>query len=154
MKKYYWLNNDSRLFLKRDYLEEGVTPEARIRSIAENAERILNIDGFADKFEGYMSRGFYSLATPVWTNFCNQRGLPVSCFGSYIPDTMEDIFSKLAEVGMMSKVGGGTSAYFGDLRHRGAPISVGGLSSGPVHFMELFDTAARVVNQGSERSVS
>lgn len=151
MKKYYWLNNDSRLFLKRDYLESGVTPEQRIFEIAQNAEKILGINGFAEKFEDYMGRGFFSLATPVWTNFGNSRGLPVSCFGSYIPDTMEDIFSKLSEVGIMSKVGGGTSGYFGDLRHRGSPISVGGLSSGPIHFMELFDTAARVVNQGSAR---
>lgn len=151
MKKYYWLNNDSRLFLKRDYLESGVSPEQRILEIAKNAERILGINGFAEKFEDYMERGFFSLATPVWTNFGNSRGLPVSCFGSYIPDTMEDIFSKLSEVGIMSKVGGGTSGFFGDLRHRGSPISVGGLSSGPIHFMELFDTAARVVNQGSAR---
>ena len=150
-KKYYWLNNHSRLFLERGYLKEGVTPEIRIRQIAETAQAILGIDGFADKFEDYMSRGFYSLATPVWTNFGNDRGLPVSCFNSYIPDTMDGILNKVAEVGMMSKLGGGTSGYFGDLRPRGAKISVGGESSGPVHFMEMFDKIAEVVSQGSAR---
>ena len=150
-KKYYWLNSHSRLFLERGYLEEGITPEQRIRQIAENAQKILNIEGFADKFEDYMSRGFYSLATPVWTNFGNKRGLPVSCFGSYIDDTMESILTKTAEIGMMSKMGGGTSGYFGDLRSRGSKISVGGESSGPVHFMELFDTVADVVSQGAAR---
>lgn len=150
-KKYYWLNSHSRLFLERGYLKEGITPEARIRQIAETAQTILNIEGFADKFEDYMSRGFYSLSTPVWTNFGNDRGLPVSCFNSYIPDTMDGILNKVAEVGMMSKLGGGTSGYFGDLRHRGAKISVGGESSGPVHFMELFDKVADVVSQGSAR---
>ena len=40
-KAYKWLNSHSRLFLERGYLEEGVTPEKRIRDIAENAERIL-----------------------------------------------------------------------------------------------------------------
>lgn len=150
-KKYYWLNSHSRIFLERGYLKEGITPEVRIRQIAETAQAILNIDGFADKFENYMSRGFYSLATPVWTNFGNDRGLPVSCFNSYIPDTMDDILNKVAEVGMMSKLGGGTSGYFGDLRPRGAKISVGGESSGPVHFMELFDKVAEVVSQGSAR---
>lgn len=150
-KKYYWLNSHSRIFLERGYLKEGVTPEVRIRQIAETAQGILNIDGFADKFEDYMSRGFYSLATPVWTNFGNDRGLPVSCFNSYIPDTMDGILNKVAEVGMMSKLGGGTSGYFGDLRPRGASISVGGESSGPVHFMELFDKVAEVVSQGSAR---
>jgi len=150
-KKYYWLNSHSRLFLERGYLKEGISPEQRIREIADNAERILGIQGFADKFEDYMERGFYSLATPVWTNFGNSRGLPVSCFGSCVGDTMESILSKTAEVGMMSKMGGGTSGYFGGLRPRGSKISVGGESSGPIHFMELFDKVAEVISQGSAR---
>ncbi len=150
-KDYYWLNKDSRMFLSRGYLEDGIEPEVRIRQIAETAEGFLGVKGFADKFEGYMKRGFYSLATPVWTNFGNDRGLPVSCFGSYVADKMEAILEKTAEVGIMSKMGGGTSAYFGDLRPRGSKISVGGESSGPVHFMELFDTTANVVSQGSAR---
>lgn len=150
-EKYYWLNKDSRKFLEGGYLEDGVTPEQRIRQIAENAENILNIKGFADKFEEYVSRGYYSLSTPVWTNYGNKRGLPVSCFSSYLSDKMESILSKVAEVGIQSKMGGGTSGYFGNLRERGAKISTGGESSGPVHFMELFSTVADVVSQGSAR---
>lgn len=150
-KKYYWLNSHSRTFLERGYLAEGIQPEERVREIALNAEKLLKIKGFADKFENYMSMGFYSLATPVWTNFGNKRGLPVSCFGSYIGDKMDSILYKTAEVGMMSKMGGGTSGFFGDLRPRGAKISVGGESSGPVHFMELYDKVADVVSQGSAR---
>lgn len=150
-KRYYWLNSHSRIFLERGYLTEGVTPEQRIRDIADNAEKILGITGFSDKFEDYMSRGFYSLSTPVWNNFGTDRGLPVSCFNSHLSDTMQSILYKVAEVGMMSKLGGGTSGFFGDLRERGAKISVGGESSGPVHFMELFDTVADVVSQGSAR---
>ena len=151
IKEYYWLNSHSRLFLERGYLEEGVTPEERIKQISNNAEKILKIKGFADKFQKYMSLGFYSLATPVWGNFGNKRGLPVSCFNSHISDTMEAILTKTAEVGMMSKLGGGTSGYFGDLRARGTPISVGGESSGAVHFMEIFDKVANVISQGSAR---
>lgn len=153
MEKYYWLNKHSRSFLKEDYIESNDTPENRIRKIAENAETILGVVGFANKFEDYTSRGFYSLSTPVWTNFGNNRGYPVSCFGSYVEDTMESILSKNAEVGTMSKGGGGTSAYFGDLRPRGAKIKNGisGHSSGPVHFMELFDKVADVVSQGATR---
>lgn len=150
-KDYYWLNSHSRLFLERGYLETGVTPEQRVRQIAENAEKILGIKGYADKFEGYMKRGFYSLATPVWCNFGNKRGLPVSCFGSYIEDKMEAILTKAAEVGMMSKMGGGTSGFFGALRPRGTKISVGGESSGAVHFMEIFDKVSEVISQGSAR---
>ena len=150
-KPYYWLNSYSRLFLERGYIQEGSSPEERIKEIAKTAESILNIPGFAEKFEHYMSLGYYSLSTPVWNNFGNQRGLPVSCFGSYIDDTITSILYKVAEVGMMSKLGGGTSGYFGALRSRGAKISVGGESSGPVHFMEMFDKVADVISQGSAR---
>jgi ribonucleoside-diphosphate reductase alpha chain len=151
MEDYYWLNDDSRLFLSRGYLRDDQSPEERIREIAERAEHLLDVEGFADKFEGYMKKGFYSLSTPVWTNFGCRRGLPVSCFNSHIGDEMKKILYKVGEVGIMSKMGGGTSGYFGDLRHRGAPIRTGGESSGPVHFMELFDTVADVVSQGSTR---
>lgn len=150
-KEYYWLNSHSRLFLERGYIEPGTTPEERIKQIADNAEKILKIKGFSNKFENYMSRGFYSLATPVWCNFGNRRGLPVSCFGSYIEDRMEAILTKAAEVGMMSKLGGGTSGFFGSLRPRGTKISVGGESSGAVHFMEIFDKVSEVISQGSAR---
>lgn len=146
-----WLTDNSRKFLESGYLTEGVTPESRIREIAENAEKILKIDGFADKFYGYMAEGFYSLASPVWSNFGKQRGLPISCFGSHIADDMGDILFTQSEVGMMSKLGGGTSGYFGKLRHRGAPVKNNGKSSGAVHIMQLFEKMVDVVSQGSVR---
>jgi ribonucleoside-diphosphate reductase alpha chain len=149
--KYEWLNKDSRKFLERGYLLEGETAEQRIRDIAETAERYLNSEGFADKFEDYMSRGFYSLSSPIWSNFGRKRGLPISCFGSLVPDTLSGIMEKVAEVGVMTAAGGGTSAYFGDVRGRGTPISSGGESTGSVHFMELFDRLMNVVSQGNVR---
>lgn len=148
---FYWLNEDSRTFLSRGYLSEGETPESRIRDIAETAEKYLDEPGFADKFYEYMSRGYYSLSSPVWANYGKKRGLPVSCFGSYIEDSMDSILYAHAENGMLMKNGGGTSGYFGAIRHRGAPITDSGESSGSVHFMQLFDTLASVVSQGSVR---
>jgi ribonucleoside-diphosphate reductase alpha chain len=150
-KDIYWLNKDSRKFLERGYLLEGETAEKRIRDISESAEKYLNIKGFADKFEDYMERGFYSLSSPIWSNFGRKRGLPISCFGSYVPDTMDGIMEKVSETAIMTKHGGGTSAYFGDLRGRGTPISSGGESTGSVHFMELFDKLMNVVSQGNVR---
>ena len=150
-EKFYWLNEDSRIFLSRGYLSNGETPEQRIRDIAETAEKYLGIDGFADKFYEYMSRGYYSLASPVWANYGKKRGLPVSCFGSFIDDSMESILYGVAENGMLMKNGGGTSGYFGAVRHRGAPITDSGESSGSVHFMGLYDSLASTVSQGSVR---
>jgi ribonucleoside-diphosphate reductase alpha chain len=148
----YWLNKDSRKFLERGYLLEGETPEQRIKDIADKAQSLLgNLEGFSDKFVDYMSKGFYSLSSPIWSNFGRERGLPISCFGSYISDEMSSILGKVAEVGQMTKGGGGTSAYFGALRGRGAEISSGGKSTGSVHFMELYDKLMNVVSQGSVR---
>lgn len=146
-----WLTENSRKFLESGYLAEGVTPEERIREIADYAEKVLDKPGFGDKFYGYMSEGFYSLASPVWSNFGNDRGLPISCFGSYVTDDMGGILFTQAEAGTMSKMGGGTSAYFGELRHRGASIKNTWVSSGAVHFMQLFEKVVSVVSQGSLR---
>ena len=151
MTKYKWLNKDSRKFLERGYLKDGETPEQRILDISKRAEDILGFEGFATKFEEYMSRGFYSLSSPIWSNFGRKRGLPISCFGSYIPDDMEQILYKIGEVGTMSKVGGGTSAYFGDVRHRGAPISSGGNATGVHHQLTVFDSLINYVSQGNVR---
>lgn len=150
-KEYYWLNKDSRKFLERGYLLEGEEPEQRIKDIADAAEKYLGITGFSEKFQGYMSKGFYSLSSPIWSNFGRERGMPISCFGSYIEDTMVGILEKVAEIGQMTKAGGGTSAYFGSLRGRGAAISSGGSSTGSVHFMELYDKLMNVVSQGNVR---
>jgi ribonucleoside-diphosphate reductase alpha chain len=146
-----WLNEYSRKFLELGYLLPGQSAEDRIRQVALRAEEILGMEGFADKFYGYMEQGFYSLASPVWSNFGHKRGLPISCFGSYLGDDMGKILFTQSEVGMMSKLGGGTSGYFGDLRHRGATIKNNGHSSGAVHFMQLFDKMVDIVSQGATR---
>ncbi len=148
---FAWLNEHSRNFLEAGYLSEGETPETRIAQIAERAEQILQMPGFAEKFYYYMSEGFYSLASPVWSNFGKERGLPISCFGSHIDDDIGNILYTQSEVGMMSKLGGGTSGYFGKIRHRGAPIKNNGEASGAVHIMRLFESMVDVVSQGSVR---
>ncbi len=151
MSDIYWLNDDSRKFLERGYLLPGETPEQRIIDIATKAQEYLGLEGWADKFIDYMHRGFYSLSSPIWSNFGRDRGLPISCFGSYIPDDMEKILGKIAEVGTMSKVGGGTSAYFGDVRPRGAEISTGGTSTGVHHQLTVFDALTNYISQSNVR---
>jgi ribonucleoside-diphosphate reductase alpha chain len=148
-KKYYWLNEDSRTFLSRGYITES--PEQRIRDIATVAEKYLNIRGFAHKFEDYMAKGYYSLSTPVWINFGKQKGLPISCYGSNVDDNLNSILNAGREIGMMSKYGGGTSAYLGNIRSRGSVISTGGLADGPVHYARMYDTVVDVCKQSEAR---
>ena len=150
-KGFEWLTKNRRDFLEAGYIYGNNTAEERIREIADRAEEILKIKGFSDKFYHYMSEGFYSLASPVWSNFGKERGLPVSCFGSNVADDMGNILYTQSEVGMMSKLGGGTSGYFGHIRHRGASVKNNGEASGSVHIMQLFETMVDVVSQGSVR---
>ena len=148
---FEWLTEHSRNFLASGYIAPGVSAEERIREIADRAEQILGIPGYSDKFYKYMSQGFFSLASPVWSNFGKKRGLPISCFGSHIDDDMGNILYTQSEVGMMSKLGGGTSGYFGKIRHRGAEVKNNGQASGAVHIMQLFESMVDVVSQGSVR---
>jgi ribonucleoside-diphosphate reductase alpha chain len=150
-KDYIWLNEKSLQFLQKDYLLPNQTVDERVHIIANKAEEILQKPGFANKFVSYMKRGWFSLSTPIWTNFGTTRGLPISCFGSYMEDSMGSILYTMAEIGMMSKYGGGTSVYHGNLRHRGSTITNNGFSSGSVHFMQLGECITDVVSQGATR---
>ena len=146
-----WLNKDSRLFLSRGYLQPGQTAEERIRQVAEAAERILGVEGFADEFEEDVLKGWVSMASPVWSNFGFGRDLPISCNGSYIDDDMAEIIRKNAEIGMMTKHGAGTSAYYGAVRGRGFEISGGGFSDGSVNHMEITQTMVNTISQAQVR---
>jgi ribonucleoside-diphosphate reductase alpha chain len=148
---FNWLNEDSRTFLSRGYIDGNMTAEERVREIAKTAENILDKEGFADKFYDYMSRGFYSLSSPVWSNFGTKKGLPISCNGVYIDDSIESILYKVGEVGTQTKMGAGTSGYLGGIRARGSEIKSGGKADGPVHYANLFETTVDIVSQGNVR---
>ena len=151
MKDFYWLNKESRDFLKKGYLLEGVSPEDRIRQISDKAESILGIAGFSDKFYNYMAKGYFSLATPVWINFGLDRGLPISCYGIDIQDDTADILRAVGEIGMLTKYGGGTAGYFGKIRPRGAKIKNNGVSNGSVAMMYPFQAVTDTITQGQAR---
>jgi len=166
-KPWFWVTNDTIDFMSKggSYLRGGETVEDRVAAIAkrfgdlvyqmhkesgvteEAADFAINLE---NKFFDYMSRGFYSLASPVWSNF-GRDGLPISCNNVYVPDDMGGILQKVAEVGMQTKHGAGTSGYLGHLRPRGTPIKSGGHADGPVHFVEMFQTHTSVISQGTTR---
>jgi ribonucleoside-diphosphate reductase alpha chain len=149
-QEYVWLNELSQQFLEKDYLLPGQTLPERVSIIRGTFAKYAG-DSRADKFVDYYKKGFYSLATPIQANYGTDRGLPISCNGSYAPDTMKGISYAIAEIAMMSKYGAGTSIYLGDLRHRGAVVRNNGFSSGPVHFASWFDRTLNVANQGGLR---
>lgn len=154
-KKYWWLNEESRSILNRGYLLRGEEPEDAIdritTSLSNQFPEQLDRPYIKSIFKEMIEKGWISLSSPIWANCGTKRGLPISCNGTYINDSLKSIANKLNEVMMQTKLGAGTSGYFGKLRGRGAPITNNGFSSGAVSFMELFNTTMNVVSQGSTR---
>ena len=147
----WWFNEESEQMLNRGYLLNGETLEGAIDRITSAAARRLYKPELKDAFKEMIVKGWISFSSPVWANMGTQRGLPISCFNVHVPDSIEGITHKMGEVIMQTKIGGGTSGYFGELRHRGTAVTDNGKSSGSVSFMKLFDTAMDVVSQGGVR---
>ena len=147
----WWFNEESEQMLNRGYLLNGETLEGAIDRITEAAARRLYKPELKEAFKEMIVKGWISFSSPVWANMGTQRGLPISCFNVHVPDSIEGITHKMGEVIMQTKIGGGTSGYFGELRHRGTAVTDNGKSSGAVSFMKLFDTAMDVVSQGGVR---
>ncbi len=151
MEKLWWKNTESEQVLNRGYLLKGETVEGAIERICSAAARRLYRPELKEAFQEMVERGWMSLSSPIWANMGTERGLPISCFNVHVPDNIEGITHKLGEVIMQTKIGGGTSAYFGNLRGRGSAVTDNGKSSGAVSFMRLFDTAMDTISQGGVR---
>src|SRR5690554_7255163 len=150
-EKLWWKNEESEQILNRGYLLKGETVDGAIERVATAAAKRLYKPELIEPFKEMIERGWMSLSSPIWANMGTQRGLPISCFNVFIPDSIEGITHKLGEVIMQTKIGGGTSGYFGSLRERGSAVTDNGKSSGAVSFMKLFDTAMDTISQGGVR---
>lgn len=151
LKPIWWLNDESEQILNRGYLLKGESPQKAIERIATAAAKRLFKPELTETFIELIEKGWMSLSSPIWANMGTERGLPISCFNVHVPDHIEGITHKLGEVIMQTKIGGGTSGYFGELRERGSAVTDNGKSSGAVSFMKLFDTAMDTISQGGVR---
>ena len=150
-ERMWWKNEESEQNLNRGYLLKGETVEKAIERICNAAAQRLYKPELSEAFQEMIERGWMSLSSPIWANMGTERGLPISCFNVDVPDNIEGITHKLGEVIMQTKLGGGTSGYFGGLRGRGSTVTDNGKSSGAVSFMRLFDTAMDTISQGGVR---
>lgn len=160
MEQFNWANQASRDFMDNGYLHNQ-TIEERVADISKSFERNLMRMGFptmeahtyGQLFFKYMAAGFYSLASPIWTNYGNRRGYPVSCFGAVPEDSMIGIGYTVFEAMQLMKGGGGHSLSLDNIRPRGSDIQNGanGKTSGSVHFCELFNELTNTVSQGQTR---
>ena len=148
-----WMTKESIITLTGGYLDEGESPFGAIHRIADmSANKYYKRPELYQKMFDYISNGWICLSTPVWINFGSNRGNPISCFGSYIPDSIKGIGQTLIEIMVMSQLGGGTSAYFGDVRERGAIIkSTGGTAKGIMPPMGIVNDIIKYIEQGDYR---
>lgn len=147
----WWLNSESLAMLSRGYLVPGQTVEDKIDLICEYACKKLSRPDLKEKFLEVFARGWASLSSPIWANFGEGRGLPISCFTSYVDDDVDHIFRTVHEVAMQTKHGGGTACDFSALRPIGSPVSKGGTASGVMSFIEPFDSTIKNVSQSGVR---
>lgn len=146
-----WMTDEGLQTLKGGYLLEGETVRDAVTRIAKAAASRLKRPDFEKRFFDAIWNNYLCPASPVWSNMGTERGLPISCFGSYVPDSIAGIGSSLAEVMMMSKIGGGTSINVSDVRPRGSDITNNGTSNGVYPFLEMFDSVINGTNQGNTR---
>lgn len=148
-----WLNDISLSAMNNEdgYLLPGETVNDRIDIICAELENANGIHGFAGKFKYYLCKGYYALSSPFWSNIGRKNALPFSCFNSYVGDDIGSILFAISEVGMMTKVGGGTSGYFGDVRGRGQLIQNKYKSQGSKAFAKDFENITNSISQGFRR---
>lgn len=148
---WYWLNDQSLAFLRNGYIPEEQDIKEHFKNIGIKAEFILEKKGYADKFYEYVAKGWYLLPTPGITNYLHKTESAISCFGSYVQDSVEGLLLTDAEIGMLSKVGGGTSVDLSDIRPKGSPITGGGFADGPMRFVRRLQDTTGWINQRSRR---
>lgn len=128
------------------------TPRKQYETIAATlASHTDDVPKWRDKFFGLLWSGWLSPSTPVLANTGTTRGLPVSCSGGYVPDSIDGFYHSRREAALLTKHGFGTSGYLGDIRSRGASISSGGKASGIIPVLKGFVQDSRDVSQGGVR---
>lgn len=147
-----WMTTNGFQMFKSKYVYKDQTVRSTYERIARHAAQYAPDPEVAyEKFFELMWNGWLALSTPVLANMGTERGCPVSCSGGYVEDSIYGFYDSQLEVAMLSKNGFGTSSYLGDIRHRGAPISVGGTASGIKPVLKDHVQVSRDVSQGSQR---
>ena len=133
------------------YLLKGETPKDAYHRVCKTVARRLERPEMAEKFFEYIWNGWLCLASPVLSNTGTDRGLPISCFGIDVADSIYDIGSKNLEMMLLAKHGGGVGIGINQIRPASAKIKGNGTSDGVVPFCKIYDSTILATNQGSVR---
>lgn len=133
------------------YLLQGESPKDAYERVAKTVARRLYKPELAEVFFDYIWKGWLNLASPVLSNTGTDRGLPISCFGIDVADSIQDIGAKNLEMMMLAKHGGGVGVGINMIRPAGAKITGNGTSDGVVPFCKIYDSTILATNQGAVR---
>ena len=133
------------------YLLQGESPKDAYMRVAKTVARRLYKPELADVFFEYIWKGWLNLASPVLSNTGTDRGLPISCFGIDVADSIQDIGAKNLEMMLLAKHGGGVGIGINMIRPAGAKITGNGTSDGVVPFCKIYDSTILATNQGAVR---
>ena len=133
------------------YLFNGETPRQAYKRVADTVAMRLKKPEMADKFFEYIWNGWLCLASPVLSNTGTERGLPISCFGIDVADSIQDIGQKTLEMMFLAKHGGGVGIGINQIRPAGSEITMNGTSDGIVPFCKVYDSSILATNQGAVR---
>jgi ribonucleoside-diphosphate reductase alpha chain len=105
----------------------------------------------AQRLYDYASKGWFGFSTPILSNGGTTRGLPISCFLNYVPDSRRGLSDHYDENIWLASGGGGLGGYWGAVRSNGVSTSNGSQSTGSIPFMHVVDSQMLAFNQGVTR---
>ncbi len=147
-----WGNTDVyKKTISGGYLLHGETPRDAYMRVASSVARRLYKPELTETFFDYIWKGWLCLASPVLSNTGTDRGLPISCFGIDVGDSIYEIGNKNLEMMLLAKHGGGVGIGVNMIRPAGAKITGNGTSDGVVPFCKIYDSTILATNQGAVR---
>lgn len=148
-----WFTTGGFQLFESKYLYEASGFKEQAERIANTAAKHLgkHEDTYKQKFFDIIWKGWLSCSTPILANMGTNRGMPVSCSGTYVEDSVHGFYDTLKENALLTQNGFGTAAYLGDIRPRGSAISKGGKSSGILPVLQDYVTMSKKVSQGGTR---
>ena len=146
-----WMKPAGLSILSKGYLIADETPNHMYRRVAVSAAESLGKPELADKFFDIMWKGWLCPASPVLTNMGTKRGMPISCYGLSVPDSIDGIYQSCHELAVLTKGGGGVGMCLTNIRGRGVPIRNNGASEGVVPWAKVYDSAIVATSQGQIR---